>query len=135
MVDREAGRALHRQLADLLRDQITSGTLGPGDRLPAEDYLAQTYDMSRTAVRRAIELLVYEGLLIKARGLRTQVREQPVRQVVLLNAEDTAETRMPGEAERLALGIPAGEPVLVVRRMTGETEVYAGAATTIRAAG
>jgi GntR family transcriptional regulator len=135
MVDRDAGRALHRQLADLLRDQITSGTLVPGAALPSETYLGQTYDMSRTAVRRAIELLVHEGLLIKARGLRTRVREQRERQVVILEPGDDVETRMPAEMERLTLGIPAGEPVLIVRRVTGETEVYAGAATTVRAAG
>lgn len=133
MVDRDAGRALHRQLADLLRDQITSGTLGPGAALPSETYLGQTYDMSRTAVRRAIDLLVYEGLLIKARGQRTRVREQPERQVVLLGLGDDAETRMPTEAERGELGIPAGEPVIVVRRATGEVELHAGAATTLRA--
>jgi DNA-binding GntR family transcriptional regulator len=135
MVDRDARRALHRQLADQLRDQITSGGLRPGASLPAEDYLAQTHGLSRTAVRRAIEILVYEGLLIKARGQRTKVREQRERQVVLLGAGDDAETRMPTEAERATLGIPPGEPVFVVRRAGGEVELYAGASATLRAIG
>lgn len=134
-MDRDADRALHRQLADLLRDQVTSGELRPGARLPAEDYLAQTYGLSRTAVRRAIDLLVYEGLLIKSRGLRTKVREQPERQVVTLAAGDDVETRMPTEAERGELGIPAGEPVFVVRRAAGGVELHAGASTTLRALG
>ena len=135
MVDRDARRALHRQLADLLRDQITSGGLRPGALLPSETYLGQTYDMSRTAVRRAIDLLVYEGLLTKTKGQRTRVREQRERQVVTLAAGDNAETRMPTEAERAALRIPAGEPVLVVRRVSGETELHAGASVTLRAIG
>lgn len=135
MVDRDARRALHRQLADLLRNQITSGGLRPGAALPAEDYLAQTHGLSRTAVRRAIEILVYEGLLIKARGQRTRVRAQPPRRVVLLGPGDDAEARMPTEAERAELGIPAGEPVQVVRRVSGETELHAGTSVTLRAIG
>lgn len=135
MVDRDARRALHRQLADLLRDQIQSGALAPGALLPAENYLGQTYDMSRTAVRRAIEILVHEGLLTKAKGQRTRVRERRERQVVLLAAGDAVETRMPTEAERLQLVIPVGEPVFVVRRSSGEVELHAGASTSLRAVG
>jgi hypothetical protein len=63
------------------------------------------------------------------------VRQQPVRRVVLLGLGDDAETRMPTEAERAMLGIPAGEPVLVVRRASGETELHAGASVTLRAIG
>lgn len=132
-MDREAGRALHRQLADLLRDQIHSGDLAPGALLQSETYLGQTYDMSRTAVRRAIDLLVYEGLLTKTKGQRTRVREQRERRVVLLAAGDDVETRMPTEAERGELGLPAGEPVFVVRRVAGAVELFAGASTTLRA--
>lgn len=135
MVDRDARRALHRQLADLLRDQIQSGVLASGALLPSETYLGQTYDMSRTAVRKALDVLVYEGLLTKAKGQRTRVREQPERRVVLLRLGDDVETRMPTEAERGELGIPAGEPVLVVRRASGEMELHAGASTTLRAIG
>jgi DNA-binding GntR family transcriptional regulator len=133
VIDREADRALHRQLADLLREQIASGALAPGALLPAEDYLAQTHDVSRTAVRRAMDLLVYEGLLTKARGRRTKVREQPERQVVHLERGDTANTRMPTEAERRDLGVPVGEPILEVRRAGGAVELLRGASTTLRA--
>lgn len=132
MIDREADRALHRQLADLLRGQITSGELAPGAALPAEHYLAQTHDVSRTAVRRAIDLLVYEGLLTKSRGRRTRVREQPERRVVRLGPGDDAETRMPTEAERRELGMPVGEPILEVRRAGGAVELHRGAGTTLR---
>ena len=133
MVDHDADRALHKQLADLLRDEINSGALSPGDVLPSELYLAQTHGLSQTAVRRAIELLKNEGLVTKRRGRRTWVRERPPRQVVLLNPGDEVETRMPTEAERRQLGIPVGEPVFVVRRHDSEPELFAGASTTLRA--
>lgn len=132
MIDREADRALHRQLADLLREQITSGALAPGAFLPAEDYLAQTHGLSRTAVRRSIELLLHEGLVSKGRGRRTQVRGQLERRVVLLDRGDTAETRMPTEAERRDLGVPVGEPIFEVRRAGGAVELLRGASTTLR---
>lgn len=122
---------MHRQLADLLRDQIQSGSLAPGARLPAETYVAQQHGMSRTAVRRAIDLLVHEGLLVKTKGARTSVREQVERQVVRLDAGDDVDTRMPTEAERKDLGLALGEPVFVVRRAGGATELFGGASTTL----
>lgn len=133
MIDREADRALHRQLADLLRTQIKSGELAPGDLLPAEDYLAQTHGLSRTAIRRAIELLLNEGLVSKSKGRRTQVREERQREVVQLDAGDTVNTRMPTEDERREMRLPVGEPVFVVRREAGQTDLFPGGSTTLRA--
>lgn len=133
MIDREADRALHRQLADLLREQIKSGDLPPGAQLPAEDYLAQTYGLSRTAIRRAIELLLNEGLVSKSKGRRTRVREERQREVVQLHAGDSVDTRMPTEDERREMRLPVGEPVFVVRRAAGSVELFGGASTTLRA--
>ena len=57
MIDPSADRAVFRQLADLLRGQIESGELGPGEPLPSELRLAQEYGISRTTVRQAIAQL------------------------------------------------------------------------------
>lgn len=133
MIDREADRALHRQLADLLREQIKSGDLAPGDLLPAEDYLAQTHGLSRTAIRRAIDLLLHEGLVSKSKGRRTQVREERQRELVQLDEGDTVNTRMPTEDERREMRLPVGEPVFEVRRASGAVELLPGAGTTLRA--
>jgi DNA-binding GntR family transcriptional regulator len=131
MIDRDADRPLHKQLADLLRDLINSGGLARGE-LPSEIYLGQAYGLSRTAVRKAVEILLNEGLVTKKKGQRTKVRERPQRHVVLLDAGDEVDTRMPTEAERRQLGIPLGEPVFEVRRHGGGTELFAGASTTLR---
>lgn len=132
MIDRELDRPLHKQLADLLRDQIHSGELPPGTLLPSETYLGQTHDLSRTAVRRAVEVLLHEGLVSKSKGRRTSVREQVERRLVVLGAGDEVDVRMPAEAERRQLGMPIGEPIIAVRRAGGEVELYAGASTTLR---
>jgi DNA-binding GntR family transcriptional regulator len=132
MIDREADRALHRQLADLLREQINSGALEPGAALPSETYLGQTHGLSRTAVRRALELLLNEGLIVKERARRTTVRERPQRGIVVLEPGDRIEARMPTETERRLLSVPVGEPVLEVRRADGAVELLAGASTTLQ---
>jgi DNA-binding GntR family transcriptional regulator len=133
VIDRDVDRPLHKQLADLLREQIVSGVLSPGDFLPSEEYLAQTHLLSRTAVRRGVEILVHEGRVTKNKGQRTIVRERPQRKVVSLDSGDAVDTRMPTEAERRTLSIPVGEPVFEVHRRSGKVDLFAGAATTLRA--
>ena len=59
---------LYIQLRQLIRDAIAAGTLAEGDALPAERDLATEYDVSRITVRKAIEGLVEEGLLVRRQG-------------------------------------------------------------------
>ena len=72
MVNRDLPVAPYRQLAALLREQITSGELA--GRLPGERYLAQQYDVAVNTVRRALRLLREEGLVESVQGLGTFVR-------------------------------------------------------------
>ncbi|GAA1818514.1 hypothetical protein GCM10009835_43240 [Planosporangium flavigriseum] len=61
---------LYQQLADLLAGQIERGELRPGQLLPSELHLQQTYDVSRGTVRMAMRVLRERGLIttIQARG-------------------------------------------------------------------
>src|ERR1044071_2926301 len=74
MIDPSADRAVFRQLADILRQQIDTGELGPGDPLPSELRLAQEFSISRTTVRQAIAQLRTEGLVSVERPGSTFVR-------------------------------------------------------------
>lgn len=56
------------QLASIIRDQIRRGIWKPGDLLPSEADLGSMYDISRTAVRQALDELVAEGLVEKEKG-------------------------------------------------------------------
>lgn len=56
-------------LADELREQITSGRLRPGDRLPTEPQLCQSSGVSRSTVREALRLLASQNLIITTRGV------------------------------------------------------------------
>ncbi|MBF6234815.1 GntR family transcriptional regulator [Nocardia farcinica] len=62
---------------DDLREQITSGALQPGDKIPTELELADRYSFSRPTVREAIRRLEQEGLLTAAiAGIGRTVRSR-----------------------------------------------------------
>ena len=67
--------AKYQQIADRLRDQIDSGTLQPGERLPSEPDLVRQFDASRNTVRLALALLTNQGLVVTRQGLGTFVTE------------------------------------------------------------
>jgi len=52
-----------RVAADL-REKITNGELLPGEQVPSLDRLAETYSVSRTTARRAVQVLISEGLVV-----------------------------------------------------------------------
>ena len=56
----------YEQLAGLLRERITSGELGVGDRLPSESALAKQAGVSRSTVREALRILEHGGLVERA---------------------------------------------------------------------
>ncbi|RKN24128.1 GntR family transcriptional regulator [Micromonospora musae] len=124
MIDPSADRAVFRQLADLLRDRITSGDLAPGASLPSELRLAQEHGLSRTSVRQAIALLRSEGLVIVKPPRGTFVRAVEPTETVTLLKGDTVTARMPTPAERRELEIGEGIPVIVIFRADGSREVY-----------
>ncbi|WP_144972178.1 winged helix-turn-helix domain-containing protein, partial [Mycobacteroides abscessus] len=69
-VDRDQDALPYEQIAHMLRQAITSGELAPGERLPAETKLAKTFGVARMTVRRAVQELRDEGLLVPAPGRR-----------------------------------------------------------------
>jgi DNA-binding FadR family transcriptional regulator len=52
-----------------IRQQIMTGELPPGARLPNEIELAEAFGVSRTTIREALGGLVGQGLIVKTRGL------------------------------------------------------------------
>lgn len=67
------GRAKYPMIADELRRRIADGTWEPDTRIPSETALAQLFDVSLTAVRRAVKEVVADGLLISHHGSGTYV--------------------------------------------------------------
>jgi GntR family transcriptional regulator len=59
---------LYQQLQRALREAIDTGMFGPAEALPAERQLAAELAVSRITVRKAIDALVEEGLLVRRPG-------------------------------------------------------------------
>ena len=131
-VDRSSPVPLYFQVAQHLEHMIESGELPMGTRLENEIDLADQLGLSRQTMRRAIEYLVGRGLLLRKRGIGTQVVQAKVTREVELTSlyDDLAKTgRDPSttvvsfstepapDALAAELGLAAGTPVYVFERL------------------
>jgi DNA-binding GntR family transcriptional regulator len=85
-VDRNSPVPLYFQVAQHLEHLIESGELATGTRLENEIDLADQLGLSRPTMRRAIQYLVDRGLLVRKRGVGTQVVHAKVRRQVELTS-------------------------------------------------
>src|SRR5690242_20982165 len=72
-LDEASSLPLYQQLQRALRQAIESRVLNPDDALPAERDLARDFKVSRITVRKALDGLVDEGLLMRRQGSGTFV--------------------------------------------------------------
>ncbi|MEF3302680.1 extracellular solute-binding protein [Paenibacillus sp. GYB003] len=70
---RRASDFLYVRLYKTLKDQILTGLIKPGDYLAPENELCRHYGLSRNSVRKALDELHKEGLVVKKVGLGTFV--------------------------------------------------------------
>jgi DNA-binding GntR family transcriptional regulator len=85
-LDRSSPVPLYYQLAQAIEAAIRDGQLAPGDRFENELALAKRLMLSRPTTRRAIQELVDKGLLVRKRGVGTQVVQSPVHRRVELTS-------------------------------------------------
>jgi GntR family transcriptional regulator len=76
-LDPSGDRPIYRQIADHLRNEMATGELGPGDRLPSEAQLMGHYGAARVTVRQALQVLQAEGLTVAEHGRGVFVRRRP----------------------------------------------------------
>ena len=67
-LDPDDAQPLYQQLQRGLREAIEKRILGPDDALPSERQLAEELGISRITVRKAIDGLAAEGLLVSRQG-------------------------------------------------------------------
>jgi GntR family transcriptional repressor for pyruvate dehydrogenase complex len=78
---------LSRGLFEQLAEQIKSGRLAPGSRLPTEEALTRAARVSRTVVREAVAALRAEGLVVTRQGVGAFVSAEPQRAPFRLEPE------------------------------------------------
>ncbi len=123
---------LYRRLQHGLRSAIENSVLKPQDALPAERDLAADFAVSRITVRKALDALVADGLLIRKQGAGTFVIGRVEKQFAKLTSfsEDMAARgqtprsqwllRASGSVtpeELLTLGLSPGAPVYRFHRI------------------
>ncbi len=132
-LDKTSFIPLYYQLADLLREGISDGTLSPGMAFPSEFDLIQEYGISRGTVREALRLLEQEGLIERRKGVGTFVSAPKIEHEtdrvmgfsrVMQMTGKTASAQLIEMRKFPAplsisekLGLPEGENVFLVKRL------------------
>lgn len=133
--DTTGSTPLYLRLRKLVRDAVEAGTLSEADALPGERDLADMLGVSRVTVRKAIEGLVDEGVLLQRRGSGTYVAprqpriEQPLSRLTSFTQDmqsrglDTDSTwldravSLPSPEEAMVLALSPGEEVTRFHRL------------------
>ncbi len=68
--------AKYQKVIDWITENIDSGILRPGERIPSENELCSRFDLSRQTIRHAIAKMAEDGLLESKRGSGTYVADQ-----------------------------------------------------------
>jgi GntR family transcriptional regulator len=85
-LDRNSPVPLYYQVAQSIEHAINTGALAPGDRLENELSLTSRLGLSRPTARQAIQELVKKGLLVRKRGVGTQVVRSQFRRTEALSS-------------------------------------------------
>ena len=99
-----APRSLASELVARLTDDITSGKIPPGSRLPTEQELIAATGVSRTVVREAVAALRADGLVITRQGVGAFVPEN-ARRPLRIEVDPLSPLRAVLEVMELRTGI------------------------------
>lgn len=131
---------LYQQIKGLLMRSLTLGEWKAGEALPAETELAQRFKVSQGTVRKALDALTADGLLVRRQGKGTFVAthseaqvqyrflrlmpDHGPREAMQRRFLDFRRLRAPADIAR-ALALKAGDGVLQLRRLllAGDTPV------------
>lgn len=123
---------LYRQIRQAILDALQTGEWAPGGLIPSEFALAQRFGVSQGTVRKAVEVLAAEGVLMRRQGKGTYVVShdesraqfrflrlrpdngpaiQPVSSIL-----QCRRVRAPGDVQR-ALALRSADTVLYIRRL------------------
>jgi len=123
---------LYRQIRGLITRSLESGEWGPGDVIPSESELAVRFGVSQGTVRKAIDEMAAENLLVRRQGkgtfvathndprsffrfLRIAANDGPLQQLKSIPLECWRAKAGADVARTLA--IETGAPIIIVRRL------------------
>jgi len=122
-LDPEGSQPLYQQLQRAIREAIETHKLAPEDALPAERQIAADLSISRITVRKALDGLVEEGLLVRRQGSGNFVAsriEKNFAKLTSFSEDMRARGRVPhSEWLRRAEGAVTPEEALTLRLSPG----------------
>lgn len=113
-LDRSSRVPLYFQVAEQFERAILSGAIAPGEKIDNEISLANSLGLSRPTMRQAIQVLVDKGMLVRKRGVGTQVVHGKISRSVELTSlfDDLSAAGQKPRSDVLTLEqIPATEAV------------------------
>jgi GntR family transcriptional regulator len=125
-------RPLYRQVRQRLMQRLSDGTWGPGQMLPSEGQIAVEFGVSQGTVRKALDEMAAEHILVRRQGRGTFVAEHNEQRILFQYFKivpDEGERQFPQSrvlsvksgtasgAERRALEIAAGSAVMRIHRV------------------
>jgi GntR family transcriptional regulator len=149
-VDRASPIPLWFQVSQHLERAIESGALPPGTLFDNEIQLAERLGVSRPTMRRAMEQLVGQGLIVRRRGIGTRVIQPKVRRPLELTSlyDDLAgsgqeptttvlsfETREADADVAGKLALAEGDPVVQIERLRAARGIPIARMTNVLPAG
>ena len=69
-------KAKYEEIIEWIRVQIQEGSLVPGDKIPSENELAETFKVSRQTARHAMNVMEMDQMVERRRGSGTYVKEK-----------------------------------------------------------
>jgi len=123
---------LYRQIKNLILQSLEGGEWGPGDLIPSETELAARYNVSQGTVRKAVDELAADNLLLRRQGKGTFVasHDDPraffrFLRLAAINGEIGPSRSVPlecwrakaGQEAARTLGLKLAAPIIIVRRL------------------
>ncbi len=125
---------LYLQVSEWIRENIYKGDLTTGDRVPSENQIMEMLGVSRGTVKKAVTMLVNEGLLVQVQGKGTFVKSENISyslgEGLLSFAESLESQHLHFETQVIEsrrdvasklvaskLGIEVGSPILYLKRV------------------
>jgi GntR family transcriptional regulator len=127
-IDRNSPLPFYYQLKQLVLTDLRDRQLAPGDRLPGDHELCDTYDVSRTVVRQALAELETEGVIQRVKGRGTFVAPERTSEHLVQSLtglhEDVAARggHLRSEVRRFAV-VPADEQIASLLELDAGAEI------------
>jgi GntR family transcriptional regulator len=123
---------LYRQIKNLILQALEGGEWRPGDVIPSETELAVRFNVSQGTVRKAIDEMAAENLLVRRQGKGTFVASHSdpraffrFLRLAAVNGEIGPSRSVPlecwrakaGQEAARVLGLKLADPIIIVRRL------------------